>query len=46
MIELIFDLVYGLKGDFCLMVFLSGAFLLGIGLAGSRPPVDADQDNA
>ena len=46
MIELIFDLVYGLKGDFCLMVFLIGAFLLGVGLAGSRPPVDADQDNA
>ena len=46
MTELIFDLVYGLKGDFCLVVFLVGALLLGVGLGGSRPPVDSDQDNA
>ena len=43
MIELIFDLVYGLKGDFCLVVFLVGALLLGIGLSASRPPVDSDE---
>lgn len=42
----IFDMVYGLKGDFCLMVFLFGALLLGIGSAAQRRPVDSDQDNA
>ena len=46
MLQIIFDMVYGLKGDFCLAVFLVGALVLGIGLSAQRPPVDSDQDNA
>ena len=45
MLAFIFDAVYGLKGDFCLMVFLLGALLVGIGAAYQRP-VDSDQDRA
>lgn len=44
MIEFIFDAIYGLKGDFCLMVFVLGALLMGIGSAAPRRPVDSDED--